>query len=465
MGLDNIVLMTKKEFLHQLRRGIGSAIVELRQSPDRDKYKELVLRCCLKDIGYDVQVEGTKGHYLYLAISALGCQDEFLDAIAEAYMKRLPLRLFLQLTDILESYARDGSLRAVIILSNKYIQLKERFYWQKSFPYKYWELTQLENLMIILMNFRKWKSFTRFVDDAGSIILARKDDFCFEFDELVSSAKELFGSRRVRGYLSSAASTSPNVRAFIANSRAVIESAREAPHIDRARQAQEARVTVTLKSILDAAAHQATVSDGPPPYALFTDLLRFARAASSEQLIDLANHILAEDNPTVKALLLKGFHRVDYPLEVDPLLNMASSANDDLRQAAIRALKRIKNDQVHDLAVHLLEAGEVESGIELLYSNWRQCDDLLISKTVMKSQRVTHNMQQDLKEIYSNNRSNSCGDILYHVYRNGKCTYCRFGIVKAMDLNGVLSDKVLHECQFDSYDDTRQLVEELLRGR
>ena len=62
--------MTEKEFLHQLRRGIGSAIVELRQSPDRDKYKELVLRCCLKDIGYDVQIEGTKGYYLYLMISA-----------------------------------------------------------------------------------------------------------------------------------------------------------------------------------------------------------------------------------------------------------------------------------------------------------------------------------------------------------------------------------------------------------
>lgn len=42
--------MTDKEFQHQFRRGIESAIVELRQNENRLKYKEIVYRCCLKMI-------------------------------------------------------------------------------------------------------------------------------------------------------------------------------------------------------------------------------------------------------------------------------------------------------------------------------------------------------------------------------------------------------------------------------
>ena len=100
--------MTDKEFLHQLRRGIGSAIVELKQSDNREKYKEIVYSCCLKDIGYDNQCEGTKGYYLYSAIAALGCEEEFLHSITEVYMKRLPHGLMQQVTDILLSYVWDG---------------------------------------------------------------------------------------------------------------------------------------------------------------------------------------------------------------------------------------------------------------------------------------------------------------------------------------------------------------------
>lgn len=118
--------MTDKEFVHQIRRGIGSAIIELRQNDNREKYKEIVCRCCLKDIGYDIQVEGTKGYYLYTAISALKCKDEFLEIISKAYMERLPYRLMQQLTDILLLYVQDGSSKAKTVLGNKYSQLKER---------------------------------------------------------------------------------------------------------------------------------------------------------------------------------------------------------------------------------------------------------------------------------------------------------------------------------------------------
>ena len=64
--------MNEKAFSLALRRGLGGAIVELKNAEDKSAYREAVLRCCLRDITFDWQVEGSKGEYLYDAILASG---------------------------------------------------------------------------------------------------------------------------------------------------------------------------------------------------------------------------------------------------------------------------------------------------------------------------------------------------------------------------------------------------------
>jgi len=97
-----------------------------------------------------------------------------------------------------------------------------------------------------------------------------------------------------------------------------------------------------------------------------------------------------------------------------------------------------KDEQIHDLAVELLESGETEFGFDLLKENLKKLDEHLIRKVVMKSQRVSHVLQMYLREIYSKHRSASCGEILIHAYRNGECSFCRSEIVQAIGKNGVL---------------------------
>lgn len=65
-------------------------------------------------------------------------------------------------------------------------------------------------------------------------------------------------------------------------------------------------------------------------------------------------------------------------------------------------------------------------------------------------------------DIYSKHKSNSCGDILLHVYRNGKCAYCRLDIVKIMRKNNVLSNEIIQECLYDSYDETRSYAYKII---
>ncbi|MEA4848117.1 MAG: hypothetical protein VB106_12885, partial [Clostridiaceae bacterium] len=52
-----------------------------------------------------------------------------------------------------------------------------------------------------------------------------------------------------------------------------------------------------------------------------------------------------------------------------------------------------------------------------------------------------------------------------HAYRNGECSFCRSDIVTAMGKNGVLPDRILLECQYDSYDETRKYANRLVKRR
>ena len=445
--------MTEKELLHQLRRGIGSAIIELKQFPHLDKYKELVLHCCLKDIGYDVQSEGTKGKYLYTAISALGCEDVFLAPIEEAYMKLLPHDLDQQLTDVLQAYVWNGSQKAAKIIKNKYDQRKETLRKQKSFPYRYCEREQFEELMVVCMNLGNWKAFRQAVDDAGTIILIRKDDLCSYYDWFLSCAESRFGKDRVWKYLNETGNASPNVHAFVS---AYLEN-------EQTRLNHQANQTPIILEFLLNEVQEYLL--GLRPHGIFGFYLQFARKAGKEEFIQLAKYIESETNALVQAQLLRVFYRVDYPLDIDFLIRLVLSENNDLRQAATTALERFKDDRIHGLAVTLLESGDIESGLSLLKENWMKCDDPLIRKAVLKSKRVAHSTQMDLRDIYSKHKSASCGDILSHAYRNGDCAYCRSGIVKAMGKNGVLTNKVLFECQYDSYDKTRQYAKRLIKKR
>jgi hypothetical protein len=444
--------MTEKEFLHQLCRGIGSAIVELRQNDNREKYKEIVFRCCLKDIGYDTQVEGTKGYYLYTAISALGCEDEFLEVIAKAYMERLPYRLMQQLTAILISYIQGGSTKAAAVFRNKYDQLKERLTKQKVFPYRYCEREQFEELMIASINIGKWSSFKQCVDDAGAIIQARKDDQCSYYDWFLDSAAIQFGKSKVWKYLDEASIVSQNAHSVVSEYQKV-ELTRK--------NHQNDRPPVTLEFLIEEIRKH---SINQRPYGIIGHVMRFAREASKEELADLANYIETEDNDFIKTQLLRVFRRADYPLNKEYLINLAHSNNLELREAAIDTLGRFKEELIHDLAIELLEAGYTE-GLTLLKKNWKKSDDSLIRRLVLKSQRVPHSIQMDLRDIYNKHRSSSCGEILLHAYRNGECSFCRSQIVTAMGKNCVLTDKILLECQYDSYDETRKYARRLIRRR
>lgn len=381
--------MNKSTFLSHLRRGLGSAIVELRENPDVAKYHDILMRCCLKDIGYDIQTEGTKGYYLYQAICMLGTEKSFLAVIIEAYLTKLPYGLFMQLTDILCFYADDGFEEAKQALHDKYEMLVQQLSAPKKLLLRYDEREQLEYLMICMTDRGKWTAFQRCIADAGRISLLRCDDLCSDFDWFLCHGEDLFGRKRVERYLEKASKSTPEVNAFAAGIREGKMTRAENGHIcNRPQVTMESYIAIARKLEYD-----------PYAYARMAGLSRLlSRQTNTGELRRLAFAAAGEPSDDIRANLLRIFRYVDYPDDLDALVKYAGSGHERLRETAIEALARFHNDRIHHLAVGLIERGEMDNGLLLLVHNWRKQDDAIIKKHLLKSRIVSHAAQMHLLE-------------------------------------------------------------------
>jgi len=448
--------MTQRDFLYKLRRGLGSAIVELQMNPDREKYRDIVLRCCLKNISYDVQCEGTKGYYLYTAICTLGAKDEFEDVMICAFMKRLEYNFFQQVTDILYLYAGEGGEKARNALYTKRQQLAKQLAKQKVFPHKFCEREQYEYLMICEINAFGWAAFKKCIVDAGRILMNRNDDACSGYDWFMSHCEDIFGKERIAHFLKIASERSDEVKAFVAATNE-LEKVRE--------ENMRLRIEpiVTLESYITRAQEL-----GQDKYAYMRMTIaakRFSRQASPNDMLGLISRIADEQSDEVRANLLRVFKDVDFPADIDVLIPYAQSKCEQLQKSTIDALGRLKVRRVHDLAIQLIQAGSFEAGLHLLIVNWHRQDEALIRERILSSKKVSHSMQQSIRDIYLKHRSKSCGDILEHVYQNAECAFCRSCIVETMWKNRVLRTAILNECMYDSYYETRKIAEKIKKNK
>ena len=64
--------MTKRQFKHDLRRGLGSCYIELKKCDSPEKYRDDLMWGCEHAFAYDTQSEGTRSPYLFGLIKLLG---------------------------------------------------------------------------------------------------------------------------------------------------------------------------------------------------------------------------------------------------------------------------------------------------------------------------------------------------------------------------------------------------------
>ena len=456
--------MTEKSFEYALRRGLGSAIIELKGNDNREQYRDAVLRCCLRDISYDTQVEGTKGYYLYTAIKTFDDPKMFLDKMAEKFDKRLYWRLSEQLCNTLRCFSDDGYKIADEALEKKYNELKNRLPLMK----KYWyfdERELFESLMIWKIN-GGFKFFKQCINDMSEMIEKRGNDDCLCHDMFFAIAKDKFGEKRVNDFVDEMYQKSDGIKVLIDTEKTYALSREQ-------HQAKIGQEKITVDILINAAKEAAFAEN--PRWAIMRYRNRFMKNASETEILELANAVLHEENETVKGLLLRLFWQSPvqmktsprhFPLEITSLLQYVQSDNEFLIEAAVHILEEVKDERIHNIAMLLLKAKGIESlALALLKKNYEKFDDGIICAAIKKTTKIQQHIQSDINDIYLNHRSANVLPALLKVYQKGECSHCRYNTIKAMKHCGVLPDEILEECLYDSYEDTRKYAKRLLSRR
>lgn len=444
--------MTIKTFSHALRRGLGSAIIELQTNPNREQYKNIVLRCCLNDIAYDTQTEGSRGYYLYTAIKTFDDSKIFLDKMIEKFGKRPYWRLSEQLFNTLNCFANDGSEAAREALENKYDELKKRLPMMRNYNHGIYEREQLESLMIRKLD-GGFKAFKQCVNDMGEMIVRRGNSDCLWHDWFLYNAKEKFGEKRVNDYIDEMSKKSDVVKALS-------DAIKAYKLLKEQHKFTESQEKVTVDMLVKVAKN--SVSEEYPRGAIMRYRHMFMKNASETEILKLANAVLQEKDDDVKGLLLRCFWRRPFPLDITPLLQYVQSDNELLEEAAISTLEETKDKRIHDIAIKLLKEKGIKSlTFGLLKKNYIKSDDEVIFTAIKKSGNIPQHIQADINDIYTHHRSASAFPILLRVYQKGECSHCRYDTVRAMRHCGVLPDAIIEECLYDSYDETRKMAQRI----
>jgi len=458
--------MTEKEFSQALRRGLGSAIIELKNSDNKAIYRSIILRYCLRDISYDWQIEGTKGDFLYFAICASGERAYFESAIIEKFLSRNNDNLLCQLADVLSCCAKGGSALAKDALHAKY----EYFLTKKGRLVKNFknriidEGFQWEKVALHLFTLDGFSAFTRYATDIGELLCKNPGGSnVLYYDSFITEAGGIFGKKRINVFLDKAYEKSNAIKAIMDTLKREELSRKQ---YQEKRKGGQVTVEVLAKTAREMASGEIN------HYGPIIRLRRpFLKNATDTDVLELAHIVLREKNETVKGLLLCIFlsnsaWNKPFPLGVAPLLEYAQSNNEVLFENALDRLAEFKDSKVHDMAVQLLkDKGIKSSALGLLKNNYRKSDDPIIAEAIKKASSIPQRVQSDIIDIYSRHRSANAFPILRYVYEKGICSHCRFGIVITMHQCKVLPDDILAECLYDSYEDTRNYAKRLLRKR
>ncbi len=443
--------MTKAQFKEAFKRGLGSAYLELKNCNNLEEYKEIVLWCCLHNTCYDMQCEGSRGIYLYNAISLYEDKSYFEDAIINHFEKvNLDTWLFEQFCDLLFQFAMDGSQHAREALYKKYDALFTILSKKRKIGSICLERDRFEWLCIWLTSLDGFSAYKRIVEQIGKFYIDANNPNLIFMDWFYSNAQSKFGKKRIDNYMRNNAEKNKSVAAFLNQ----IESI--------GMNKSQVITQPSLKELLEACYEQSG-------YRALGVALRFSRTASLEELNELAGIAVTETNPEIKRKLLWTFRKRPFPLEEHYIFELAESENESIRDIAFEMMKYLPFDRIHDYALSLIrERKELANSLSLLCQCYQPEDEMLLVDAVKRlsvsyNNTGWHSVYMDIEDLLNKRSCKLKTDLFIYMYKKTLCSSCRSRLVQAMYKRKIFPVEVLKECLYDSYDDTRKFAESKLK--
>ncbi len=429
--------MTKKEFKAAMLRGLGRCVRAVQQDPE--KYRDIVLWACKRNIAYDAQSEGTRSWYVYTMASSYPDKTPFINAAAEALNQYRPNAGWdlLHLSELLMFFAQDGYAAARQALEAKYQELLALMHNRKRRPNRFFhELSDIEQLGLVLAD--DCTSFLRIAGDFGCLYREKRymldGDFIWFFDTK---------GTQYRKAMEQAAKKDPNIACFLEREQASVR-AMKANREQRKTDVPEKLSGVRLSRWLADNADAETVER----YAL----------AYREAI-----------QPKQRWELLTAFCCCPYPGDPQPILEDTHSASEELQRAAWRALESIRHPAVREFALENAHSGiHTPENFALLVTNYMPQDAKLLEKLLLKCIAAKdwdsiHAAGLEVgRAFYKDSNIPHPKHLLSLLYAYTPCSYCRESMVTYMAKHRMLTKELLEECLYDSNYDLRRYAEKRL---
>lgn len=419
-------------------------------SQNKELYRETVLYGCLNDITYDLQCEGSRAQFMYNLALEYDDYDYFLNAVIEKF--RSPIvnedwHIINHLVDILDYFAQDNNDKsAENAIEAKYHELYDKIMtlrWSK----KAHEIQQCyEYLAIVVLQSSDFERAIEIFRDIGAYFIRCRhfDDekLKWRFGWFLNNTENEYGDDFLTKKLAEFCRSSKEIRRFVRVMTVEMEHSKpEKPHF-------------TADMFIEKA-HSCNIT--------WRDVIDFRRSKNDpSELSKLANAAIAEDDPEIKARLLKAFtiSRQEFPLDADILAEYAESENDNLRSTAMDVLLYVKSEKSHDIAIRQLEENYSSEALMLLIHSYKDSDRQLLMKYLDKLEIDFDNnsgWHGVISEIIHNMDIMPTEAVMF-VYEKSMCSCCRGSAVDELIRRDLLTDELYAECLMDCNSDIREAV-------
>jgi hypothetical protein len=287
------IVMTMRRFRHDIERGLGSALIELRASDDTRRYLDAVRYACLHVTSSNVQDEGPRGWYLHQAATLVD-GDGILVDITARYALAFPqchTDLFEQLSNIVSEYALTGNGTARDALHAKYDQLLLRMHTHRRFRYGYYtERDEFFSLCRHLLTIDGWSAFKSVTADVATTLLPQDPDTVDA--GFIECARHRFGRQRVDTFLRRRAAGSPEWNRYWLSASRDFDYERETNPLRREHPPLETPSLADVVSAEGGYCRKLSSQDARAVLAAGTDLMNGLEL--------LAAHLTPDDEPVFR---------------------------------------------------------------------------------------------------------------------------------------------------------------------
>lgn len=411
-----------------LQKGLGRA---MQWASKGHLNEEPLLVACLRDQRFDLQVETSRGDWLWRMIRTVGATERLRVPILHALYELSDERSAQQLCGLAHRYAETGDetfrTRLYEIVEGKPIADSPRLGEE--------EIIELDGEQAFLF--------------AARVRGQRLATLEWEWDDgsLAHDAVERFGIDRVSNML--AASADARIKRFYENWREHAErkSTGVQSHRDRMR-------SYSVDDIIEAAHGQGRCY-----------WLRGWGMKADETCLNAILAALWEANePSVITRLLRVFSNRSMPKFDSRLIGLCQHNHEDVRHSAFEALAQNADESIRRCGLQHLTVGATGSVISLFTKNFEIGDEdrILKAMSLPEDPCQLHWLLMDIIKVLEANPKADCSQLAVIIYGSTPCQNCRFDAARLLLMQKVAPDWLIEECRFDAEESCRQLFEGLV---